>query len=63
MIILITGYFPIYDYLGYPTGKKEFVVSHGIDEETGKSIVLPNEHPNALGGEFNSELGEWVIYE
>ena len=58
-IILITGDFDIYE--GNVKDGKEFVVSHGIDEETGKNIILPSVHPSTLGGKFNSRLGEWVI--
>jgi hypothetical protein len=63
MIILITGNFPVYDHQGYATGKTEFVVSHGIDVETGKTVILPNDHPRTLGGKFDYDIGEWVIYD
>lgn len=59
-IICITGDFAIYDG-GVPTGKTEFVVSHGVDEDTGRNIILPSEHPAKLGAKFDLELGEWVI--
>lgn len=58
-IILITGKYDT--YINGIKGEKEFVVSHGINEDTGISIVLPNEHPMKLGGKFDIELGEWVI--
>lgn len=30
---------------GYPTGRKELVVSHGVGNNTLKNYVLPTEHP------------------
>lgn len=60
MIILVTGNFDIYDEYG-KTGQKEFVVSHGIDEETGKNFVLPNEHPLKLGARFDTKRFAWII--
>lgn len=59
MIILITGWFPTYDTWGIENGK-EFVASHGVDEE-GNSVVVTNEHPRNLGAVLDKELGEWVI--
>ena len=62
MIICIAGWFDIYDQLGYKTGKKEFVVSHGVDTDNDKIVVLTNEHPKDLGAIFSEQIGEWVIY-
>ena len=63
MIICITGWFDIYDRQGYKTGKKEFVVSHGVDTDNNdKIVVIPNEHPRDLGAIFSEDIGEWVIY-
>ena len=63
MIICITRWFDIYDRQGYKTGKKEFVVSHGVDtDNNGKIVVLPTEHPRDLGAIFSEEIREWVIY-
>lgn len=59
-IICITGWFDIYKD-GRPTGKKEFTVSHGIDEETARNICLPCEHPKVLGAIYDNDLREWVI--
>lgn len=61
MIILITGYFDICDVNGIPTGKKKFVVSHGVDSETFKHICLPCIPPLELGGVYDHKLDEWVI--
>ena len=61
MIILITGWFPKYDRNGYETGEKEFIVSHGYDTETGKTVITSCDHPARMGGVFNSDIGEWVI--
>jgi hypothetical protein len=43
------------------TGVERLVVSHGIDESTGKTVILPSEHPSALGAVFDADLGEYVI--
>ena len=40
-IIVICGFFEKEDGFGYPTGEKEFGVSHGVDMITGQSVVLP----------------------
>lgn len=62
MIILVTGMFDIYDKYG-KTGRKEFVASHGVREETGEIIIVSQDHPVKLGAEYNEHIGEWVIYE
>jgi hypothetical protein len=59
-VILICGYFDIYEG-NRNTGKKEFVVSYGIEEDTFKTVILPVEHPSKLGGRFDTEIGEWVL--
>lgn len=61
MIICITGTFPIY-HGSFKVGE-EFVVSHGIDSETGEKVILPSEHPRELGAVFDTKLCEWVILE
>ena len=61
-IVVICGLFEKEDFLGYPTGEKEFGVSHGIDMNTDQFVVLPcASHPELLGAKFNQQLGEWVI--
>ena len=60
-IILITGIFPTYDEWGRKNGE-EFVVSHGIDEDSGKNIVMDSRHPRNISGSFyDKEMMEWVI--
>lgn len=60
--ILITGNFPLYDRDGIPTGKTEFVVSHGINEDTGQNVVLPNDPPITFPRSyFDNDLNEWVL--
>ena len=60
-IILITGHFPII-VNGEDTGKTEFVVSHGINEDTGASIILPNDPPHTFEGSYYStEMNEWIL--
>jgi hypothetical protein len=43
------------------TGHMEQVVSHGIDPDTGKTIILPQESPEKIGAAFDHNIGEWVI--
>ena len=63
-IVVICGFFEKEDRFGYPTGEKEFGVSHGVDMITGQSVVLPCvSHPELLGAKFDQNLGEWVIYD
>jgi hypothetical protein len=62
MIICVTGWFKKYDRDGVYTGKREFVVSHGIDFETDEHVILPCEHPDVLGAKYDTEIGEYVIY-
>lgn len=60
MILLITGNYPVEDHLPGPP-EYEFVVSHGVDLETGCNIVLPQDHPIALGAVYDKGYGEWVL--
>lgn len=60
MIILVTGWFPIYKN-GVDTGRKEFVVSHGIDVDTDKIVIVSSVPPLELGAKYNMEIGEWVL--
>ena len=60
-IICITGIFPIFGSRGEHTGRTEFVVSHGIDEDTNRHVILPSEAPQRLGAVFDDELKEWVL--
>lgn len=59
MIILITGTFPVYRQ-GVKVGE-EFVVSHGVDDRTGRTVILPSVPPGQLGGRFDKDLGEWYM--
>jgi hypothetical protein len=61
-IMLITGNFPLYDKHGIPTGKGEFVVSHGINMDTGRDVIIENVHPNTIpGAYYDGDIGEWMI--
>lgn len=62
MIVLVTGTFEVMDR-GRRTGRKEFLVSHGVDYDTGEQVVLPSEPPAALGGVFDDTLNEWVLLD
>lgn len=59
-VVCVTGTFPII-HRGIDTGQKEFVVSHGIDMDTGRNVILPSEHPAKLGARYDKDLMEWVI--
>jgi hypothetical protein len=61
MIVLVTGWFKVYDRHGIPTGEKEFGTSHGVDINTGKQVITSTEHPQMLGATFDQEMMEWVI--
>lgn len=37
------------------------VVSHGVDEETGRNVILPCNPPSYFKATFNHDIGEWVI--
>ena len=63
MIVLVTGWFPVYDRNGIPTGKKEFGTSHGVDMITGQNIITSTDHPRDLGAEWDQEMMEWVIFD
>lgn len=43
------------------TVREELVVSHGIDEHTGKTVILPCEPPERIGAVFNAEIGEYAL--
>ena len=52
-IVVICGLFEKEDSLGYPTGEKEFGVSHGIDMNTDQIVILPPvSRPELLGAKF-----------
>jgi len=43
------------------TGKLEEIVSHGISIASGKTVILPSEHPSTLGAVFDPEIREYLI--
>lgn len=51
MIVVIT----------YIDEEGNFLTSHGINVDTLKNVVLPQEHPRNLGAIFDKDMGEWVI--
>ncbi len=62
MIILITGWFDEFDRYGHRTGKKEFLVSHGIDPDTGRTVITSCDPPSRIpGARFDDDYQEWVI--
>ena len=56
MILLIT-----YTERNETTGRMETIVSHGIDLDTGRTVVLPQERPEQLGGVLDRDFGEYII--
>lgn len=58
MIEVIAGWF--YEDESKPIGNKKFMVSHGVDLLTGKTVILPNEHPTELGAVEIKPYG-WFI--
>lgn len=45
------------------TKRKELLASHGINADTDEVVVLPVEHPESLGAQFDPNIGEYVIRE
>lgn len=43
------------------SGNMEQIVSHGIDSDTGRHVVLPCDPPGTMGAVFDREMGEYVI--
>ena len=43
------------------TGREQLVVSHGVDEVSGKVIVMPPVDPREVGAVFCAERHEYVI--
>lgn len=42
--------------------KTEFVVSHGVDEDTGRTVVVDGgSHPLEYGAVFDEQLNDWVL--
>lgn len=45
------------------TGESKIIVSHGVDINTGKMVILPCEHPRDIGAVFSPEYNEFVLLE
>lgn len=45
------------------TRKWEIVADFGVDEATGRNVVLPAVHPSDLGAKYNDDMGEYVMEE
>ena len=43
------------------TKREKLVVSHGVDMLTGKTVILPCDHPKELGARFDTDIREYVI--
>jgi hypothetical protein len=57
MIILIT-----FIHEDERTGRKELLVSHGVDIDTLRDVCLPQVPPSSIG-RFQTDMGEWVYEE
>jgi hypothetical protein len=58
-IICVAGTYPV--MRGNVEVGREFVVSHGIDEDTLQDVPLQQVHPSKLGAVFDRQLQEWVL--
>lgn len=43
------------------TGRMQKVVSHGIDEATGQTVIMSCGTPESVGAVFDHDIGEYVI--
>lgn len=43
------------------TGRSGQIVSHGVDTETGRNVILPCESPARVGAEWDAQIGEYVL--
>lgn len=60
--ILITVMHQPKDHYGYPKGKKELYVSHGVDYETMRNVILPLEPLTYFTGrKYDNDIMEWVL--
>lgn len=64
MIILVADWFDEYGDFNIPTGKREYLVSHGVDLDTGKTIITDHFDPRkSTMCYFDEDMGEWVLKE
>lgn len=63
MLVLICKNFLKYDKYGRSNGDTELLVDCAVDYETLQNVVVPCDHPSALGAVMDRDLGEWVIRE
>jgi hypothetical protein len=45
------------------TGRTEIIVSHGIDTNTGKLVIMPSEPIHFIGAVFDKRIGKYVLHE
>ena len=57
MIVVITN-----QEINPQSGRKEIMVSHGMDLETDQPVVLPNYPLSCFNVAYNSKLGEYVLH-
>lgn len=44
------------------TGVVRTVISHGVDQATGRTVILPCDAPEDIGAVFDQSLGEYVVH-
>ena len=44
------------------TGRMENIVSHGINMETDKMVIMSGGSPESIGAVFDKAVGEYMIY-
>lgn len=45
------------------TGRNQSIVSHGVDLDTGNTVILPAEAPESIGAVLHPQLGEFVLLD
>ena len=43
------------------TGRLQQIVSHGVEVDSGRIVILPNESPSDIGAVFDAQLSEYVL--
>ena len=43
------------------TGRTQQVVSHGVEIDSGRIVILPNDSPEDIGAVFDAQLSEYVL--
>ena len=43
------------------TGREVVLVSHGVDMDTGRNVVMSQETPRAIGAEWSNDIGGYIL--